>query len=149
METVQLSEAPRFNILTGESGRGYDKAIRLVNFSSGHEFHFECGGPTGGVMGACEDDRVHALALDRQDVEVDNPGGWKDVAVKFVLSEAVEAELARLEAMEDVDIILVPLPVISALKAAGKDIGKARTIIRAKRETTSGPGLIRCDAFGT
>ncbi len=118
--------------------------VRVVNFSSGHPFTFD----DGTILAACQDDRVKTLALNRADIETPNPGGWIDVQPVFRPSPEVLDEIQRLCEDEEIDVILIPLPVMSALKDAGMKIHKCRTIIRANRETTSGPGLIRSDKFG-
>lgn len=157
MADTILSAAPAIILKNG---------IYIANFSSGHPFTFDDvrEGEPGSVLPACEDDRVKALALNRCDVESEHRkpgrsvGKWFDVSVGFQLSDAVLEHLWLLES-SDVEIVLCPLPVITALKDADmfdpsgvkKDdarITKARTIIRASRETMSGPGLIRYNKFG-
>jgi hypothetical protein len=119
--------------------------LRIANFSSGHAFAFT----DGTVLEPCTDSRVRTLALRRDDVEERSLcGRFFNVQCVFILSDEVKEALDELENDDTVDVVLCPLPVITACHDAGRALGKARTIIRANRETTSGPGLIRIDRFG-
>lgn len=92
--------------------------LRVANFSSPHPFHFE----DGSVLEACAPDRVAAGALNREDEE--RPWGLWDrddiiaVVPKFSLSEQVWSLLVELEQDKSVDIVLIPFPVLEALRNA-------------------------------
>ena len=87
----------------------------IANFSSPHAFTFV----GGAVLPACSPERATILQMEARETESPNPGGWVDVAMEYAMSEAVEGGLAEavLQAIEDhIDVILVPLPVLLALR---------------------------------
>jgi len=101
----------------------------VANHSSPHAFLFE----DDSILQACSDERAQALKLSNEDVEVPNQGGWIDVQKKFILNDTVRESLDVLQRDETVQIILVALPVLLALKEAGLPIGKARAIFVVDR----------------
>jgi hypothetical protein len=105
--------------------------IRIANFSSPHPFRFV----TGEVLPPCSDVRANGMALNPVETESANPGGWKDVSLRFELTPQVTMGLDQLEANEEMDVILVPFPVMEALKRAGRAVGKCRVIRTANRVT--------------
>ena len=92
--------------------------LKVANFSSPHPFKFE----DGSVLEACAPDRVAAGALNREDEE--RPWDLWDrndiiaVVPKFSLSEQVWNLLVELEQEKGIDIVLVPFPVLEALRNA-------------------------------
>lgn len=100
----------------------------VANFSSPHPFTFT----DGRVLGGCFPDRANALSLEQKEIEIPR-GGWTDVELTFEMSPAVSDELARLNSDPSIDIVLVPFPVMGALKAAGLPIGKCRVCRTADR----------------
>jgi hypothetical protein len=114
--------------------------LRVANFSSPHTFNFE----DGNILEACAPDRVAAGALDRVDEDRPWPGlpGVTAVVPVFRLSASARELLMELQADENVDVILSPLPVIDALRrfsADGEDgisyFTKAATICVKDRQT--------------
>jgi hypothetical protein len=117
--------------------------LRVANFSSPHPFNFE----DGNILEACAPDRVKAGALNREE-EV-RPWGMRGrddvfaVVPKFSLSEQVWSLLVELENDNDVDIVLIPFPVLEALRnARGEDgipyldkVSKVGTICVKDRQT--------------
>jgi hypothetical protein len=101
----------------------------VANFSSAHPFTFD----DGSTLQGCTAARCRELMLHSAEEETINPGGWVDIELRFVMSEAVKLELERLQGREDVDVILVPFPVLSAVKEAGLPVGKCRTVRMADR----------------
>lgn len=101
--------------------------LRIMNFSSPHPFTFT----DGTVLPAVDADTARALMLDFVEVEHIN-SGWTDVQLIFKLNAAVQAAINKAQA-SDVDVVLVPLPVLSAVKAAGLPIGKLRVCRVADR----------------
>lgn len=91
--------------------------IRIANFSSPHPFNFI----TGEVLPACSPERANALMLESEEVETavarDNGVFWTDIDLQWSVSDQVRGELIELAAQEDVDVILVPFPVMTAVKA--------------------------------
>jgi len=105
--------------------------LRVANMSSPHPFNFT----TGEVLPACSPEEANRLKL--ESVEVETPGikGTIDISLRWRLSPAVAEHLAALEADPGVDVVLVPFPVMTALKEAGCPIGKCRVIRSADRVT--------------
>lgn len=105
--------------------------VRVANFSSPHSFVFV----DGKVLEACSKERSEKLALEAEEVSTMNPTCWdqkgipvKDISLTWKMTEAVARELDNLYASGGFDILIVPLPVMTAIKAAKRHIGKARCI---------------------
>jgi hypothetical protein len=139
MTTTTIEAAPVVHLSNG---------LRVVNFSSPHPFNFV----DGSVLSACSKERSTALELGRKDSEVawHNPlqavkGEILAVTPGFLLTDKVEDELTTLEGWWDIDIILVPFPVIQLLREhaiARQEFpslmarySKAATVIMADRIT--------------
>lgn len=147
MEPKPLSAAPWVRLNNG---------LRVVNFCSGHEFRFA----DTTVLLACKNDRVDRLActpvrvetmsrLGCDNLSLDKRAWINDVEFTFdALPHEVINELDRLNASSLTDVVIVPLMLLQALKALGRPLGKARTIIRAGREKQGQPAAICCDRFG-
>lgn len=106
--------------------------VRVANFSSPHPFNFD----DGSVLPACSAERSASLALATEEVaEKSACGRWQEIGLRFKMSNAVRGELDELNASEVVDIVLVPFPVMSAIKEIGLPIGKARVVRVADRVT--------------
>lgn len=104
--------------------------VRIVNFSSPHPFNFV----TGEILPGCSSERANHLMLQAEERLVSNGGGWKDMILKFNMSKNVWDELSKLNNDSNIDIILVPLPVMQAWKTANSNItGKLRTCRVADR----------------
>lgn len=109
-----LIEAPCVNLTNG---------LRVANFSSPHSFNFE----DGTILPACDEERSKVLAMDRaDDVEMTWPGPTYGVvgtilAVRpvFGLTYVVLKALADLQESWDVEVVLVPFPLLSALRDRG------------------------------
>jgi len=101
----------------------------VANHSSPHAFMFE----DNSILRACSDERAQALKLSDEDVEVPNKGGWIDVQKKFILNDTIRQSIDELQRDETIQIILVALPVLLALKDAGVPIGKARALYMVDR----------------
>lgn len=90
--------------------------VKVMNFNSPHSFEFE----DGTILNAVSNDIAKATQLDTQDIELQTIDGiTMDVQKKFVMSQACLDHLiqaAQVAEVEDVRIILAPLPVISAVK---------------------------------
>ena len=100
--------------------------LRIGNFSSPHPFTFT----TGEVLPACSDERAKALMLKVEERETQHQGwtegyenkpGWTDIKITFSISEEVLEELGKLTTAwrdDKFDILLVPFPVLTAVKQA-------------------------------
>ena len=93
--------------------------LRVANFSSPHTFAFN----TGEVLAACDEDRCRHLTAIVKEEEVENADlGTIDVKLSFELGEACRAEIEAMEADAEIDVILAPLMIVQAARAAG--VGK-------------------------
>ena len=129
-------EAPAITLKNG---------IRVANFSSPHEFNFE----DLSVLPACANSRSTALNLARNDREVpwDGPrspswpaferGVILAVTPGFATTPEIVTELEELEGHWDVDIVLVPFPVLQSLRDEKilEKFKKVATVITADRIT--------------
>lgn len=90
-----------------------EKGIRVVNYSSPHSYVFH----TGEVLPACSDEVARETKLEANHGKVYNDKGWLDVSISYCLSKMQHEELPKLVAFNEIDIILVPYPVLNALKS--------------------------------
>lgn len=121
---IDLKQHPRVTVK--ESG------LRVANFSSMHPFTFA----DGTVLPAVEESV--SKSLDLEQIEIAQPRklpGVNDVKMVFVLTPAVELRLTALDNDPDVDVVLVPFPVLQALAEAGVPFGKARVIRTVDRKS--------------
>ena len=86
--------------------------LHIANFSSPHTFVFT----DGTVLPACSKQRAETMMLNA--VEREEPGikGTTDIVLKWKLTEVISREIMDLECREDIDIVIVPLPVMTVLK---------------------------------
>ncbi len=103
--------------------------IRVVNFSSAHEFVFS----DGSVLAGCPRDMAEALKLEFNEEMIPNDRGWTDIKLSFAMSETVHEALVALDGYLDVDIVLVPFPVLEAIRTSGMTCTKARVQRKADR----------------
>lgn len=118
---LSINEAPIVVLKNG---------IRIANFSSPHSFTFD----DGTVLPACSAERANSLMLNTIENESFN-GKWTDVDLTFAMSQEVSDEIARLEQSDEIDIILVPFPVLEAMKKRSLPIVKCRVCRVANRVT--------------
>jgi hypothetical protein len=113
--------------------------VRVANFSSPHTFKFV----DGTVLPACTPVRAQRLRLEAVETKLSHAKlPVTDVLLDWRLTGQVMTALGELERREDVDIILVPFPVMTAYKTYlfeqfGHDdvpnVGKMRVIRVADR----------------
>lgn len=133
--TTTITEAPAVTLTNG---------LRVANFSSPHPFNFV----DGSVLPACDEARSRALSMDREDKESPWAGPLfgvtapiQQVKPVFVLNDATLAELEAAQDTWDVDIVLVPFPLLQAIQNDALDGGllerftKVATVIMADRIT--------------
>lgn len=133
----------------GEAMRNYvpvvtlSNGLRVANFSSPHPFTFV----DEHVLPACSPERAQWLMLEAREVELRNHvmQNWgaaqvgvpiTDVILSWELTPVVMTEIKRLHEVDDIDIVLVPLPVMQALKEFCPDTSlykKCRVIRTADR----------------
>ena len=135
--------------ITDAPSRTLTNGLRVANFSSPHPFNFV----DGSVLPACDNDRCLALSMDRDDEVSAWPGKFVGVnapvyQVKpvFVLNAATIDELEVLQESWDVDVVIVPFPLLTALQS--KDLlerfNQVATVIMADRLTKAA----HIDKFG-
>jgi hypothetical protein len=131
LTTAAITDAPAVTLENG---------VRVANFSSPHAFNFT----DGSVLPACDEARSRALSMDRNDEETPWTGPLfgvtapiQQVKPKFVLNAATLLELEAAQQTWDVDIVLVPFPLLSALEQNGllEKFSKIATVIMADRIT--------------
>ena len=103
--------------------------LKIGNFSSPHPFTFT----TGEVLPACSNERAKELMLVVNEVETQHPDvlegdriyhGWTDIEITFSISEEVLEELGKLTTDwrdDKFDLLLVPFPVLNAVKQAARE----------------------------
>jgi hypothetical protein len=120
MTTKTITAAPAVTLTNG---------LRVANFSSPHQFNFV----DGTVLPACDNERCAALSMDRADEEAEWTGPLFNVstpimAVKpvFEMNEALLAELEAAQESWDVDVVIVPFPLLQALRDSEGSYGESR-----------------------
>lgn len=98
--------------------------IRVGNFSSPHPFTFT----SGEVLPACSEGRTKNLMLQNKEVEHDN-GRWVDIELSWEMSDEVAKELNAIAKRDDVDIVLVPFPIMTAVKETNTSADVASIIL--------------------
>lgn len=89
--------------------------LRVANFSSPHAFTFD----DGTVLPACPDDTVNAGTLSSIEITEEHYIGdtrIRDVDLTFELSDTCKIMLSFIVDRPDIDIVLVPLPVMESVK---------------------------------
>lgn len=110
--------------------------VRVANFSSPHPFTFV----DGTVLPAVPPEVCEQLSLERQEEATQWPGlpGVMAVRPVFGLTDAVRDRLDELHSFDDVDVVIVPFPVLDALRQLGLAelcYPKAATCLLADRVT--------------
>ena len=135
MSDSSTQELPIAHLLPKAPKTTLQNGIHIINFSSPHSFLFT----DGSVLGKCDPARVEAGALDVEEIVSDGIKGTQDIEIKWHLNEKVIDMLDwehRGPHADGVDIVLVPLPVILAVKEAGyKVFPKIRACRIANRMT--------------
>ena len=101
-----------------------NSGVRVVNYSSPHAYKFH----TGEELPACSNEVAQSTKLvanhgknESKDLYGD-PRGWDDISINYSLSLMQEEELTELAKFDEIDIILVPYPVLNALKEENEHI---------------------------
>ena len=95
-----------------------DSGIRIVNYSSPHTYKFH----TGEELPACSDKVAQDTKLKANHGREKTDKGWYDIFINYSLTNMQKKELKTLSAFNEIDIILVPYPVASALKELLTDL---------------------------
>ena len=143
MTTATNQTAKQQAVETGMTVVTLNNGLKVANFSSPHEFRFE----TGETLYACSAERARRLMLHADEVVTDR-GNWKDIELSFTLGLDVTKDLLAAQefaADHNIDVILVPLPVMGAMKNAGWYIPD--TPFRCIRKSDRVTNLIYSDRF--
>lgn len=94
--------------------------LRVANFSSPHAFYFD----DGSVLPAVSEELCKRLSLDQIEREYkryykDGLFLYTDIVLRFEMNSVVDQALSTLLNNSDVDIVLVPFPVMEAWKNQG------------------------------
>lgn len=92
--------------------------LRVANFSSPHSFVFT----DGRILNAVSEYDSLALSMEPRENIIDMSRGYKTIAIRFTITEAVRNEVMRYHNMwlnGHVDVVIVPRPLIDALTAHG------------------------------
>jgi len=95
--------------------------IKVANFSSPHTFLFE----DGNILPACSKERAEWLMLDSEEIEYDGLLPYStDIELIYRMNAVVRDELMKMSILFDQEntIIIVPFPVLMALKAEHGEI---------------------------
>jgi hypothetical protein len=106
--------------------------VRVGNFSSPHAFTFE----DGSVLPAVSNEESNRLKVTFHETTIEKKYNYKTVSLDFSLSGAIYDrmyEWATLELEGKVDVVLCPLPMITALKDDGNIDVVTNRLFRAIR----------------
>lgn len=137
-DTHDVTMAVRYTAKTEvQEGLPTAKVGNLVvgNWSSPHSFTFE----DGTVLEACSPERSKECSVPREDVETPSECG-RYVVVKPVFRLSDENVNDLLVSAASVDVLVVPFPVLEAIRAAGERVAglvhdRAATCILVDRQT--------------
>jgi len=105
--------------------------LRVGNFSSPHAFTFT----DGSILPACSDDRSNRGKLDAVEILHDGIRGTKDIEISFKLNPVIRKMINEAQTARCCDVVLVPFPVLRAMKDEGLPLGRLRVIRSANRIT--------------
>ena len=92
-----------------------NSGIKIVNYSSPHTYKFH----TGEELPACSDEVAQDTKLEAHHDKDKNDKGWYDITIFYTLSEMQKKELPMLAEFNEIDIILVPFPVLNCIRFDG------------------------------
>ena len=120
-----------------------EKGIRVVNYSSPHTYTFH----TGEVLPACSDEVAQETKLEPYHNKTYNDKGWLDVRINYALSKLQYKELPELAALDIIDVILVPYPVMNCIREYGSLYFKVKDKARVCKLHDRVTKVIRSDEF--
>jgi len=103
MDKPSSSSYPRVTLTNG---------LVVANFSSPHDFTFV----DGSVLPACDPEHSKKMMLDAAEIETDGIKGTTDINIRWHINSVVYRALVEACLEDGVDIVLVPLPVMTAFK---------------------------------
>jgi len=97
--------------------------IRVVNFSSPHPFTFD----DGTILPAVSKIKTQSLMLTPEEITSDGIGRTTDIDISFSISEPIIDEVMKFALNEEWNdgktIVIIPLPVMQAMKALDDNLG--------------------------
>ena len=134
--------------------------IRVANFSSPHDFEFE----DSSILKACSKERAEKLKIifnETIETQKINAKGYdvktktwksgidiKNISLDFELSENVLNEMDNIIKLNDlVDIIIIPLPMLTALKKKYPNISGKNTKYRVIKMKSRTEKLVKIDEW--
>jgi hypothetical protein len=99
----------------------FASGLRVANFSSPHSFRFT----DGSELAACTAERANLSKLNAEEIEIPREG-WVDIRLSFRLNVTILSMLKEAYDLWDrgeVDVIITPFPVISAMKESPDLLG--------------------------
>jgi len=89
--------------------------IVVANFSSPHSFKFE----DGSILEACNKEQAEQGTLEKAEIEKKWKKGLIAVQPRFRIPTSVLGVLNELDNIDEIDVVLVPLPVLLCLRENG------------------------------
>jgi hypothetical protein len=98
--------------------------LHVANYGSHHSFEFE----DGTTLLAASKTRVDLITLPVRETELQSPyhKDVSDVRIEWRLTPDIGKNLKGLKAHEEIDVLIVPTPILEALKNEEEEIGKCR-----------------------
>jgi hypothetical protein len=91
--------------------------LKVANFSSPHDFEFD----DGTILKAVSDEQAQKLKVTFNETESKGPRGITDIELSFGLSTDVYLEINEWQKLYNagvVDVVIIPLPMLTALKTS-------------------------------
>lgn len=105
--------------------------VRVANFSASHEIKFV----DGSILPACTFMRDREMTLIYHEKNIGKFVGEhqtvaiNDVEIVWDISPSMGTELTRLLAIPGFDVLIVPSPILQAMKSKKMQIGRARSVV--------------------
>lgn len=127
-----LTQAP---IVTLSNG------LKVANFCDESTMQFS----DGNILLAVENDRFEVLSPKHQIIPTAGKKNTIDLHTSYKNDSRIKEEMMALDGRNDIDIVLVPIPVMEALKEWGYDIAKSKARTKCFDKITR---TLRIDQFG-
>lgn len=129
----ELSQAPVTTLNNG---------IRVANFCDANVIIFT----DGNVLAACDHDRAVDLEPRHRVTAGVGKKNSLDLHTSYDANPIIQDEMRALDGRNDVDIVLVSIPVMEALREWGYDLAKSKARTKVIDKITK---TVRIDQFGT
>ena len=107
--------------LHGSTTRTLKSGLRVANFNSPHAFYFD----DDSILNAVQSEFSVSTMLNSQDVEtISSCGRYVVVNKQFIMSNTCAKALIRVCKRKDIDIVIVPLPVLLLMKNDATLVGQ-------------------------